>query len=164
MLGNEKLLFDELYEKTKDCGRVQFVKLLMTKEKENQELKLELSGYRQAILEDKDMLGLKEESEELKKQLEEYKATNKILSHELTKDKVLQQDCLTTCCGIPIGDIPKLITQQKEFIEYLEDLIKQNETVVEVSKYGLPKNCSKLLIDFYKEILSKYKEIIGGKE
>ena len=30
--------------------------------KENQELKLELSGYRQAILEDKDMLGLKEES------------------------------------------------------------------------------------------------------
>ena len=51
--------------------------------------------------------------------------------------------------------------QQKEFIEYLEDLIKQNETVVEVSKYGLPKNCSKLLIDFYKEILSKYKEIIG---
>lgn len=52
-------------------------------------------------------------------------------------------------------------TQQKEFIKYLEDLIKQNETVVEVSKYGLPKNCSKLLIDFYKEILSKYKEIIG---
>lgn len=57
-----------------------------------------------------------------------------------------------------------LLNQQKEFIDYLEDLIKQNETVVEVSKYGLPKNCSKLLIDFYKEILSKYKEIIGGKE
>ena len=55
----------------------------------------------------------------------------------------------------------KYKNQQKEFIEYLEDLIKQNETVVEVSKYGLPKNCSKLLIDFYKEILSKYKEIIG---
>ena len=53
--------------------------------------------------------------------------------------------------------------QQKEFIEYLEDLIKQNGTVVEVSKYGLPKNCSKLLIDFYKEILSKYREIIGDE-
>lgn len=52
-------------------------------------------------------------------------------------------------------------TQQKEFIKYLENLIKQNETVVEVSKYVLPKNCSKLLIDFYKVILSKYKEIIG---
>lgn len=54
--------------------------------------------------------------------------------------------------------------QQKEFIEYLEDLIKQNETVVEVSKYGLPKNCSKLLINFYKEIFSKYQEIIGGNK
>ena len=61
------------------------------------------------------------ENQSLKKQLEEYKATNKILSHELTKDKVLQQDCLTTCCGIPIGKIPKLITQQKEFISYLEN-------------------------------------------
>ena len=60
-----------------------------------------------------------------------------------------------------IEEIDKMKNQQKEFIEYLEDLIKQNETVVEVSKYGLPKNCSKLLIDFYKEILSKYKEIIG---
>ena len=57
--------------------------------------------------------------------------------------------------------IRKLENQQKELIEYLEDLIKQNETVVEVSKYGLPKNCSKLLIDFYKQILQKYKDIIG---
>ena len=87
--------------------------------KENQELKLELSGYRQAILEDKDMLGLKEESEELKKQLEEYKR----LGFKHLNDK----------CN-------KLENQQKEFINYLEDLIKQNETVVEVSKYRLPKN------------------------
>lgn len=46
MLDNEKLLFDELYEKTKDCGRVQFVKLLMTKERENQELKKQLEEYK----------------------------------------------------------------------------------------------------------------------
>lgn len=45
--------------------------------------------------------------------------------------------------------------QQKEFINYLEDLIKQNETVVSVSK---------LLIDFYKGILQKYKSIIGGNK
>ena len=86
---------------------------------ENEKLKLELSGYRQAILNNKEMLGLKEENEKLKKQLEEYKATNKVLSHELTKD--IKQDYLTTCCGIPIGDIPKLIDPQKEFIKYLED-------------------------------------------
>ena len=42
-------------------------------QQENQELKLELSGYRQAILKDKEMLGLKEENDKLKKQLEEYK-------------------------------------------------------------------------------------------
>ena len=83
---------------------------------------------------------------ELKKQLEEKEniARN-------WKDSCLEN----------AGKIEKLENQQKEFIEYLEDIIKQNEIVVEVSKYGLPKNCSKLLIDFYKVILSKYKEIIG---
>lgn len=44
---------------------------------------------------------------------EEYINILEIDKAELAKDKVLQQDCLITCCGIPIGDIPKLITQQK---------------------------------------------------
>lgn len=77
--------------------------------------------------------------------------------------------CNRTDCSSRIKDSKKYDSlvqvqenQQKEFIKWLENLIKQNETVVEVSKYGLPKNCSKLLIDFYKEILNKYKEIIGG--
>ena len=83
------------------------------------------------------------ENKELKKQLEEYKATNEVLSHELTKDKVLQQDCLITCCGIPIGDIPKLITQQKEFINFLEDNYKETQDI------------------WYIKILQKYKSIIG---
>ena len=93
-----------------------------------------------------DLDGLLKENQELKKQLEEKEniACN-------WKDSCLENT----------GKIEKLENQQKEFIEYLEDLIKQNETAVEVSKYGLPKNYCKLLIDFYKEILSKYKEIIG---
>ena len=102
-----------------------------------------------------------EEIRQLKKQLEEYQ-------QELEKADSITQSCIFNgkkeseisyrkCLNI----LDKKETQQKEFINYLEDLIKQNETVVEVSKYGLPKNCSKLLIDFYKEILSKYKEIIG---
>ena len=66
-----------------------------------------------------EMSNLREEAKELKKQLEELKSTNKVLSEKLTKDKILKQDCLTTCCGIPIGDIPKLINQQKKFIKYL---------------------------------------------
>ena len=163
--------------------------------KENQELKLELSGYRQAILEDKDMLGLKEENKELKqkylnavadyesvmfekeqlnslvnscqeeirqlkKQLEELKSTNKVLSEELTKGRILNQDCLTTCCGIPIGDIPKLINQQKEFIEYMNKTIEELECDdvddEEMKGYLIQR------IDTFKEILVKYKEITGG--
>ena len=99
------------------------------------------------------------ENQLLKKQLEEYKATNKILSHELTKDKVLQQDCLITCCGIPIGDIPKLITQQKEFIEYMNKTIEE----LECDDVGDEEMKGYLIqrIDTFKEILRKYKSIIG---
>lgn len=90
---------------------------------------------------------IEEQNQSLKKQLEEYKATNEVLSHELTKDKVLQQDCLTTCCGIPIGNIPKLITQQKEFISYLENMLDNENDIFSVVRV--------------KDVLSKYKEIIG---
>lgn len=83
-----------------------------------------------------------EEIDKMKKQIEQY------------QEEVCILDMIT-------DENIKYKNQQKEFINYLEDLIKQNETVVEVSKYGIPKNCSKLLIDFYKEILQKYKEIIG---
>lgn len=85
---------------------------------------------------------------ELKKQLEALKSTNKVLSEELTKDKILKQDCLTTCCGIPIGDIPKLVNQQKEFIEYLSNL--SNWYSADGVKQGI-----------VNEILSKCKEIMG---
>lgn len=112
-------------------------------------------GYRCLDLDD-----LEKENQELKKQLEEYKATNEILSQELTKDKVLHQECLTTCCGIPIGDIPKLITQQKEFIKYLEDEI--NKLKKEYGNYVYDDYSEeKGKYDTYIEILQKYKSIIG---
>ena len=103
------------------------------------------------------------ELQELKKQLEEYKATNEVLSHELTKDKVLQQDCLTTCCGIPIGDIPKLITQQKEFIEYLENekdrLARECSNIYEDS-LGHTRLVNEDKFNEVNDILQKYKSII----
>lgn len=49
MLDNEELLFDELYEKTKDCGRTQFIKLLMQKERKNKELKEQLEEINKFI-------------------------------------------------------------------------------------------------------------------
>ena len=36
---SDELLYNKIYEKTKECGRDQFIKLLMQKERENQELK-----------------------------------------------------------------------------------------------------------------------------
>ena len=96
---------------------------------------------------------LQQENRELKKQLEELKQTNKVLSEELTKNNILKQDCLTTCCGIPIGDIPKLINQQKKFIEYLEYQVKLQEELNDIH-----------LATGFEEILSKYKEIIGDNK
>ena len=36
---NDELLYNKIYEKTKECGTDQFIKLLMQKERENQQLK-----------------------------------------------------------------------------------------------------------------------------
>ena len=103
--------------------------------KENQELKLELSGYRQAILEDNDMLGLKEESEELKKQLTTY--------------QIFHRDCKVDNLK-NISKIEEMETQQKEFIKYLEYQVKLQEELNDIH-----------LATGFEEILQKYKSIIG---
>ena len=135
--------WEELYE-----DNVRFQKYTDKLEEENKILKEKyenaVADYETTMFEKEQLNSLvnscQEEIRQLKKQLKDYKK----LGFKYLQDKN-----------------NNLENQQKEFIEYLEDLIKQNETVVKVSKYGLPKNCSKLLIDFYKEILSKYKSIIG---
>lgn len=114
--------------------------------KEIQELELELSGYRQAILEDKDMLGLKEENQELKKQLEEYKEQ---------VHKGLYNVCLPYQTGYNKA-IKDKEAQQKEFIKYLEN-----------EKDRLARVCSNTCEDKFDEaddILQKYKEIIGDNK
>ena len=119
-------------------------------DKENQELKLELSGYRQAILEDKDMLGLKEENTELKKQLEKYE-------NELEKADSITQSCIFNgkkeseisyrkCLNM----LEKHKNQQKEFINYLEDMLDDENDIFSVVRV--------------KDVLQKYKSIIGDDE
>ena len=107
-----------------------------------------------------EMMNWKEESQKQKKVINKLKSTNKVLSEELTKDKILKQDCLTTCCGISIGDIPKLINQQKEFIEYMNKTIEELECDdvddEEMKGYLIQR------INTFKEILSKFKKIIGS--
>ena len=117
--------------------------------KENQELKLELSGYRQAILNNKEMLGLKEQNEELKKQLEEYIKQNMKLKDELFDKRKEYQD---TYKDVRI-EIKEYKTQQKEFIKYLED--EKDRLAREHS------NICKDKFDEVDDILQKYKSITG---
>lgn len=121
MLDDNELLFDELYEKTKDCGRVQFINLLMEKERENQELKEQLENeqnYSQSVFSD---------FQDYKEEASAY--------------------------------LDKIENQQKDFIEYLENEIK-NSDICDVYVRGMKFNSAEKMI--YKDILSKYKETIGG--
>ena len=153
MLDNEKLLFDELYEKTKDCGRVQFVELLMTKERENKELKLQLKGTTHCFDE--------EEHEKLKKQLENKNKQIEYLHRSIERKEDTIIDLQNETIPYTNEYVCKLETQQKEFINYLEDEIKNIQI-----KWG-NKLTEKGYIDIamtvraYQIILKKYKEIIG---
>lgn len=136
-------------------------------EKENRELNLELSGYRQAILNNKEMLGLKEENQELKKQVEEYQ-------QELEKADSITQSCVFNgkeeskisyrkCLNM----LDKKETQQKEFIKYLEDeknrLARECSNIYEDS-LGHTRLVNEDKFDEVNDILQKYKSIIGGSD
>lgn len=143
--GNGKDIQIEVYEQ-----------LIEQLQQENQELKLELSGYRQAILEDKDMLGLKEENTELKKQLEEKNKPQIFIDTQNIEERYaegLYQDYLEE-------ENKKYKDQQKEFIKYMNKTIEELECDdvddEEMKGYLIQR------IDTFKEILSKYKSIIGG--
>lgn len=107
MLDDNELLFDELYEKTKDCGRVQFINLLMEKEREKQELK---------------------------KKLDELQT----LYNNMFK------------CHCNRVQVETLLSQQKEFINYLES---ESKELIRDAGYH-----QRICL----EILEKYKGIIGG--
>ena len=117
-----------------------------------------------------DKLLLQKENQELKKQLEEYQ-------QELEKADSITQSCIFNgkeeskisyrkCLNI----LDKKETQQKEFIEYLEDEIYS----IEPKGTGINYNCEydseedyvmamqeQSRLNTLKEILQKYKEIIG---
>ena len=149
----------------KDIQIEVYEQLIEQLQQENQELKLELSGYRQAILEDKDMLGLKEENTELKKQLEYLRSGE--YYNQLRFERDMLQDLVYN------GKISKedkkfidmthrnteLLEQQKEFIEYMNKTIEE----LECDDVGDEEMKGYLIqrIDTFKEILQKYKEIIG---
>ena len=111
---NEEILYNELYERTKEFGRTQFVRLLLDKERE---------------------------IKELKKKLDELQT----LYNNMFK------------CHCNRVQVETLLSQQKEFIEWLES----NLEALEMCDRELILTNNKKEIKAYKEGLSKYKEIIG---
>lgn len=135
--------------------------------KENQELKLELSGYRQAILDNKEMLGLKEQNDKLKKQYENAVAdyeTTMFEKEQLKKQLEEANKKLYLCTPeIPqnihgknvsyvdlVNEMYELKKQQKEFIKYLEDMLDDESDMFSVVRV--------------KDVLQKYIEITNGSE
>ena len=102
----------------------------------NQELKSQLKGTTHCFDE--------EEHEKLKKQVETYEIEGYKQNEELNKKSF---------------DIRKYKTQQKEFIKYMNDIIEDLETEdvddEEMKGYLIQR------INTFKEILQKYKSIIG---
>lgn len=151
--------------------------------KENQELKLELSGYRQAILNNKEILGLKEQNDKLKQ-----KYVNAVADYETTRFEKEQLNSLVNSCqeeirllkkqledktedykrmkdnfDSKVDVLTKIETQQKEFIKYLE--YKINKLVKEYGNYVYDNYSEeKGKYDTYIEVLQKYKSIIGGED
>lgn len=135
MLDDNELLFDELYEKTKDCGRVHFINLLMEKERENQELK---------------------------KQLEEIKSeplTNRIgridsvIANIYSRNRTHKKEFIEwlekeiEAIENKLNRYNELVKQGKETdFEYYESIIDERK------------------FDIYMKTLRKYKEIIGDKD
>ena len=110
---------------------------------------------------------VKDENKELKKQLEEKKML--IKQCDLSISKVMDCYCERTDCSGRIKDskqydslVQKVETQQKEFINYLDDEIHTIETTYSQinGNYGLMNE----KLETLKEILQKYKEIIGEND
>lgn len=169
-INNEEaiIIFNSLVGEKADC---QTVKSLL---KENQELKKHLkvpkacnlktledykSYYedttREQILEDTYIeycayVNLAHRYSELKKQVEEYQKDIKDLDNQNKRAfENMQLNQLKVC---------NMIKQQKEFINYLEDEIHSCEAASD-----LLFNSNKEM-KVYKEILQKYKEIIGAED
>ena len=108
---------------------------------------------------------LLKENQELKKQVEEYQKDIKDLDNQNKRAfENMQLNQLKVC---------NMIKQQKEFIKYLEDKIYS----IEPKGTGINYNCEydseedyvmamqeQSRLNTLKEILQKYKEIIGGKD
>ena len=103
--------------------------------------------------------------DELFDEMENWREEAKELKKQLTTYQILHRDCKVDNLK-NISKIEEMKNQQKEFINYLEDEIKRiNPKELDIGELNLRLNDIKFTqYLIYKEILQKYKEIIGGKE
>lgn len=131
---------------------------ILTCEKDNEELRKDINYYNNMTLR------LKKENQKLKKQVEDLFSENRNLRKKLENFMTFEDYKYTLNKKI------KLETQQKEFINYLEDKIYS----IEPKGTGINYNCEydseedyvmavqeQSRLNTLKEILQKYKEIIG---
>ena len=127
MNREKELLFDELYEKTKDCGRVQFINLLMEKERENQELKEQLDYLRSG------------------EYLNQLRFERDMLQHVVDNSKVSKVD--KEFIDMTHRNT-ELLAQQKLFINYLESESKEL-----IRDAGYHQRICLEILEKYKEII-----------
>lgn len=134
LIDNEELLFNELYEKTKDCGRVQFINLLMAKERDNQELKKQLEN---CYCNRTDCVGRIKDSKLYDSLVQKIENQQQEFIKWLEKEIEAIENKLNR--------YNELVKQGKETdFEYYESIIDERK------------------FDIYMKTLRKYKEIIGG--
>ena len=135
MLDDNELLFDELYEKTKDCGRVQFINLLMEKERENQELKKQLEEIKNEPLTNR--IG------RIDSVIANIYSRNRTHKKEFIEWLEKEIEAIEN----KLNRYNELVKQGKETdFEYYESIIDERK------------------FDIYMKTLRKYKEIIGDKD
>lgn len=116
------------------------------------------------------IIELSKENQELKRQLEEYQLQNINLRADIMIQKMASpNELIKDKTFYNLYDMPtyeELLVQQKEFIKYLEDEIKQiNPKILDDGELNLRLDDIKYTqYLIYKEVLQKYRSIIGGND
>lgn len=110
-------------------------------------------------------LGLLKENQELKKQLEKdknkyIKKVEKLLANDIEPDP---EDFYLAEIEGKSNDYDKLLNCQKEFKKWLEDKINfyKNRNSYMVSDIHGNYDLNQIELEFFEEVVKKYKEIIG---
>lgn len=103
---NNELLYNQLYERTKEFGRTQFIKEIMRLERENKHLKIQLAVKEEMVkIKDETIAKLLKENKELHNKLDKTIDYNKQIIKDTkafyrpTSDTIYSGDCLIDIAG-----------------------------------------------------------------